>query len=253
MLLGNALAYDWLYQDLTPAERLTVSQSLASWTQKMYEASLGPKQEAWDNWWHQSYLQNHYSTTNSALGMAGLALLGEDGRAQTWIDQAAGQLSRLRDILTEIEDGTWHESIHYQSYGLTLSIPFIVNLRKIQGTDLLPHPYLRNYIYWRTYNHLPDSTQVIMAYGNFAWSWGNGYRPQNLLRFTAAEYNNGHAEWMAQQLIAADGRYANVWSTPWYVVEFLYHDPAIASLHPKDLEKARYFLTGGHLADWLGG
>ncbi|MDX1523569.1 MAG: hypothetical protein R3264_18220, partial [Anaerolineae bacterium] len=42
MLLANALAYDWLYQKLTPAERQTVRLSLGNWAHKMYEASLGP-------------------------------------------------------------------------------------------------------------------------------------------------------------------------------------------------------------------
>lgn len=242
MLLGNAIAYDWLYNVLTPIERQTVRESLASWTQKMHEASsAGFYVDEWGNWWPKSYLQNHFWITHSALGMAGLALLGEDDRARTWIDQASGRLSRGQYMLNGIGDGSWHEGIPYQNYGLTMSLPFLVNLRRIQGTEILPHVYLRNYPYWRIYNHIPGSTQFILAYGDFEWSWGNVNSPSNLLRFTASEYGDGYAEWMTQQLIAADGRHASVWTTPWYVFEFLYYDPTVNPQSPVGLDKARVF------------
>jgi hypothetical protein len=242
MLLGNAIAYDWLYNVLTPAERRTVRQSLAAWTQRMYEASAAPTyQSSWDNWWRKGYLQNHYSTIHSALGMASLALLGEDDRAQIWIDQASSRMSRMQYILNGIGDGSWHESIYYQNYWLTMSLPFMVNLRKTQGTDIFPHVYLRHYPYWRLYNHIPNSTQFILAYGDFEWPWSNSEQPQSLLRFTASEYGDGYAEWMAQQLIAADGRSVEIWSAPWYVFEFLYYDPAIHAESSADLEKGRVF------------
>ena len=241
MLLGNALAYDWLYDRLTPAERQTVRESLAGWAQKMYEASVGPKDDDWRNWWRKSYVQNHFSTNHSALGMAGLALLGEDERAQMWIDQASSRLSQFRDMLDGIQDGSWHEGINYQNYTLTLLLPFAVNLKSIQGVDLLPATYLQNYPYWRIYNHLPDSTDFILAFGNFERDWGNGYRPQNVLRFIAAEYDDGRAEWMAQQLVANERRSGTVWKAPWYVFEFLYYDPAIVPVSPNSLEKARSF------------
>jgi len=222
MLLGNAIAHDWLHNTLTSTERQTVRESLAGWAQKMYEASSEPSyQSSWGNWWRKSYLQNHYWITHGALGTASLALLNEDDGTQTWIDQASSKLSRGQYVLNGIRDGSWHGGIPYQSYGLTLSLPFMVNLRTIQGVEILPHVYLRHYPYWRLYNHLPNSTQFILAYGDFDWSWNNAYSPQNLLRFTASEYGDGYAEWMAQQLIAAEGRAADVYSTPWYVFEFL--------------------------------
>jgi hypothetical protein len=242
MLLGNTIAYDWLYNILNPAERQTVRTSLAAWAQKMYEASSAANdQVSWCNWWRQSYVQNHNWINHSALGMAGLALLGEDDRAQMWIGQASSRISRVQYILNGIKGESWHESIPYQNYGLTLSLPFLVNLRKIEGVDLLPQGYLRDYSYWRIFNHIPNSTQFILAYGDFDWSWANGYNAQNVLRFVAGEYRDGNAEWMAQQLIANEGRSANVWSTPWYVFEFLYYDPTIIPQPPANLQKSRTF------------
>ena len=241
MLLGNSLAYDWLYNYLTPEERNFIRKSLGRWAEKMYEASVGPKEEQWDNWWYNSYVQNHFSTNNSALGIAGLTLYGEDKRAPKWVDHARDKLSRWQYILEGIEDGSWHEGIRYQSYGLTLTLPFLVNLRKILQTDIFPHTYLKNFSHWRMYNYLPNSTQNILAYGNFEWAWGNGYQSQNILRFIANEYDDPQAEWVAKKLIDADKRHAKEWVVPWYVFEFLYYNPDIIPQPLTYLPKARTF------------
>ncbi len=83
MVMGNAIAYDWLYDKLTLAERTTVRTSLGDWAHKLDEASSAADYNAaWKNWWRKSYMQNHFWTCNSALGMAGLALRNEDERAQ---------------------------------------------------------------------------------------------------------------------------------------------------------------------------
>ncbi len=77
MLYGSALAYDWLYNRLSADEQIAVRESLAKWAQRMYEASTQRNEFGWRNWWHKSYLQNHYWVNNSALGMAGLALIND--------------------------------------------------------------------------------------------------------------------------------------------------------------------------------
>lgn len=240
MVMGSSLAYDWLYDRLTEEERLAVRKSLAERAEQLHEASASEKVEEWNNWWTNAYVQNHYFIIHSSLGMAGLALWGEDDRAQDWVVHAVEQLSIGKDFLEGIEDGSWHESMTYQAYMLTLSLPFLSNLRDLIGVDLLPHNYLRHYSYWRIYNHLPNTTQHILAYGNFNWDHGE-YRPQNILRFVANEYTNGNAEWMAQQYIEADGRFDNVWSVPWYVFEFLYYDPSIKAVPPSKLPLAVTF------------
>ncbi len=234
MLLANSLAYDWLYSQLTENERTEVRTSLGNWAEKMYEASFGTMEIDWSNWWRKSYMQNHHWINNSALGIAGLALLGEDDRAQKWINQASTELSKVKYLLEGIGDGSWHESVNYQNYGLTLSLPFLKCLKTSQQIDLLSPTYLKNYVTWRIYNYLPNTTQSIFSHGNFEQDWGSGYAPQNILRFIAAEYNNQKAEWMAQKLIQIDGRYNNQWRAPWYVFEFLYYKPEITPEPPND-------------------
>ena len=79
---------------------------------------------------------------------------------------------------------------------LTTSLPFLVSLRQVGEADLLPHQYLRNYPYWLLYNYLVNSTQFILAYGDFEWDWFVNI--SHLLRFAASVYENGHrmsAKW----------------------------------------------------------
>jgi uncharacterized repeat protein (TIGR01451 family) len=240
MLMGNAIAYDWIYELLAPDEQQFVLESLITWGERLYEASSQPRNDEWGNWWGQSYLQNHFSTNNSALGIAGLALLGEATNTQAWIDHAERQIAIDQTFLNSIGDGSWHEGIAYQNYKLTMLIPFIYNLRRLQGVNLLADDYFQNYPAWRIYNQLPNTVNSILAYGNFEYEWGNNYASQNVLRFIASEYRDGHAEWMAQQLIA-NGRFDNIFQTPWYVFEFLYYDPTVAPNPPNDLPLTRVF------------
>ncbi len=239
MLMGTAIAYDWLAPHLTPDERDTVRAAIGEHAHELHEASIVLYDDEWNNWWTHSYLQNHYHVIYSALGMAGLALHGEDERAEEWLRRATERLARAHDFLEGIGDGTWHEGIPYQSYGMSMLVPFLVSLRTVQGTDLLPHTYLQNYAMWRLYNLLPDGT-FVMAYGDFAWDWGDNSAPM-LLRFVAAEYDHGYAEWTAQQLIAADPLSADEWMTPWAVFEFLFYNPEVAATPPDALPRARVF------------
>lgn len=236
MLMGNAIAYDWLYDRLTPSERVVVATSLGDRAQRLYEMSMDGTA-----WWHQSPLQNFYFTTHSALGMAALALWDVDPRADEWLELTINKLIIGRDFLNGIGDGSWHESIPYQNYALEMALPFWVSLRRITGIDLLPHEYLRNYAMWRLYNYLPDSDQFILAFGDFEWLWLGVDNSLLLLRFCANEYRIGHAEWLAQQLIDANPRTMGVWSVPRYVFEFLFYEPSVVAQLPNGLPTAHTF------------
>ncbi len=121
LLLGSALAYDWTYTHLSESERATVRTHLGDRAEQMYEASTAQDYvEEWHNWWPKSYMQNHCGTNYSGMGMAGLALKGEDDRAQKWIDRAAEQIGNIQLLQEGIGDGTWHEGIAYQSYAHTM-------------------------------------------------------------------------------------------------------------------------------------
>ena len=164
---------------------------------------------------------------------------------QTWLNQAVDQIGRVTALLNGIGDGSWHEGIQYQNYGLTMMLPFLYNLRRLENIDLYPTTYLKNYPAWRIYNDMPGSLDSILSFGDFETWWGNSYDAQNILRFIASEDHDGRAEWMAQQLFAVDGRGDS--GAPWEVYEFLYYDPSIAPQPPTDLPLSRVFPDGDEL------
>lgn len=77
MLIGNALAYDWIHDYLSTDEQRIIRDSLSRWSHRMHQASADGYQTNWTNWWALSYIQNHFATNHAALGIAGLALLGD--------------------------------------------------------------------------------------------------------------------------------------------------------------------------------
>lgn len=244
MLSGNAIAYDWLYGVLSEDERELVRGSLAAQGARMFEASVSDEyDEGWSNWWTSAFMQNHNWVNHSGLGMAGLALLGEEEAARDWVAHAQERAERVQYILNGIGDGTWHEGHAYQQYGLSNLLAFLTNLRKIQGVDVFPHDYLQAYPRWMVYNYIPGSLNFIMAYGDFEWEWFNVALPVRVLRFVAAEYGDGYAEWTAQQLLRArgGGRDASLWQAPWFVYEFLSYDPMVEPIPPDGLGGAAVF------------
>lgn len=241
MLMGNAIAYDIMDTRLSPDERQTIRTSLANQAQKMYEASINNSTDDWNNWWGSAFMQNHNWVNHSGLGMAGLALLDEDDRAELWVNHARERLLHVQYLLNGIEDGTWHESIPYQEYGLNMLLAFLSSLRRVEDVDQIPHTYLQNYAPWRIYNYLPETTDFLMSYGDFEWNWLNGALSLRLLRFVAAEYQDSNAEWLAQQIEATAGRYPKGWEAPWYVFEFLAYDPDVSPRSPDNLAHSYVF------------
>lgn len=241
MMIGNAFAYDWLFNRLTVQEQARVRLVLSEWADKMYEASSGGKVDDWNNWWRKSYAQNHHWTNNAALGMVALALLDEEPRAEIWLAQAVEQLQKTQTLLNGIEDGSWHEGIHYQDYGLTMIIPFWLSVRDITGVNLIPEEYMKNYVNWRLYNFLPGEWLPILQFGDVEADWESGFRSYSALRFAAREFEDGSAEWLVQQMQETVGRPVSVWTASWYVFEYLYYEPNVKSVYPLLANKSKTF------------
>src|SRR5947209_10151969 len=62
MLMGNAVAYDWIYETLSAADRTTVANKIGVEAQKVM-AYLP------NAWWIDQYLQNHNWIDTAGLGM----------------------------------------------------------------------------------------------------------------------------------------------------------------------------------------
>ena len=241
MLSGSAIAFDWVYNDLSNTERNKIGGAIASWTKKMYEASIcGSYRRAWANWWSKSYMQNHCISAYGSLGLGALVMLGEDNRAKTWLNHSIDVWSRISYLLDGIGDGSWHEGIFYQGGTLGMAMPFLISLRDFYGEDIIPHKYFENFIWWRLYNMIPGKAEFILAYANFEWSWSD-VESVWLLRYAAKEYNNHYAQWIADDLITSEGRWSDKFSAPWAALEFVAYDADYEPRYPSDVPKSRTF------------
>jgi hypothetical protein len=240
MLLRYAFAHDWLYNELSDANRTTIQNTLIQRTRESYEAAMNLHNVNGDNWWRNSYMHNHWSNNIGALGVASLVLEEEHPEATTWLNYAIDMYKKDSYILSQIREGSWHESIRYQAFKFQKSLPFYYNLERIKGINLIPEEYFQNYIYWKLYNHLPGTARYAI---NFADIYPNNwfdYAQHSILRFMANRYDNGHAEWLAQKILSLSGSRSDYWR-PYYVYEFFYYNPSIQLDPPDDLPLDKTF------------
>ena len=169
MLLGASAAYDWIYETLSGADRATIAAKIGVEAQKV--ATYLPKA-----WWIDEYLQNHNWIDTAGLGMAALALSGEDSRAAGWLALAEDDLGKLQASIGQIPDGSWHEGLPYEGYGLSMALPFWQAMRHA-GRDYTDMGVLRGYGRFFLYAGTADAPQqVIVPFGDFThwparWCW----------------------------------------------------------------------------------
>ena len=174
MLLGTSIAYDWIYETLSAADRATIANKIGAEAQRV--AAYLP-----NAWWVDQYLQNHNWIDTAGLGMAALALQGEDARASGWLSLVQNDLEKLKVTIGQIPDGSWHEGLPYEGYGLAMALPFWQAMRHA-GADYTDMGLLRGYgtilLYAGTAD---DPKQVILPFGDFT-HWP-GWQAVQIARF----------------------------------------------------------------------
>src|SRR5207248_7851843 len=88
MLIGAACAYDWLWPYLSATDRANLAARVGSEAARIAAAMPSA-------WWNDEYVQNHNWIDTAALGLAALALWGEDARAPAWLTLAQDHLAGL--------------------------------------------------------------------------------------------------------------------------------------------------------------
>ncbi|MBU0609890.1 MAG: DUF4962 domain-containing protein [Armatimonadetes bacterium] len=110
-LEGLAFSYDWLYNDLPPALRDRVRQTIADKCREVYTASLGGQQGG-----GYAYQQNHYWFAHLALAMGASAVYGEVPEAADWLAWTWDRFERV--AMTFGPDGGFHEGLGYWDYSM---------------------------------------------------------------------------------------------------------------------------------------
>jgi hypothetical protein len=198
-LLGLGIVYDWCYDDLGEEARQIIKNTLIKRTSAMYEAA-----ETGKIWWHKSYLQNHLWVNICGMAVAGLALFDEVDDALQWIRLPLEKFLRTMDALGD--DGASHEGVGYWGYGVEYMLKFMSLARQLLGVNMYDHDWWKNTATYRQYMALPRN--IWTGRNNVVdiadCPRGNWYGPDYLLRALASEYNDGYAQWLAQQVDDAD-------------------------------------------------
>jgi hypothetical protein len=230
-MLGVACAYDWLYSYLSASDRSAVAARLASEGQKM--ATYFPT-----SWWAGDFVQNHNWINTAALGLVGLVLSGEDSRAPSWVELARANLANISQVLGSISDGSFHEGLRYQEYGLSTAMPFWIALARA-GSDYTDMGLLRGMGKMFLAATIPDAPrQQVLLHGDFT-GWPHEGMVQ-VLRYTAARFRDGVAETAARRWLAGGVRSPlppDLWFTAF---EFLAYDPTVQAVDPHTLPLDTY-------------
>lgn len=151
MLYGNAVAYDLVYDFMTPAQRAATLTAIDREANYLYQRSL--LLGGWTNetWWHYAPSGNNWSAVANGLGMAGLVLQGfspdADRFAGRGVELTKIYINRLSPNVryegdapnSSRSDGVGNESYGYTSYPNKYSLGFFHAFRRKKGIDHFPY------------------------------------------------------------------------------------------------------------------
>jgi hypothetical protein len=240
----HALAYDWIYDALTPEQRIRYGEALGGWLRFFTE-----KPEILLKWGHWEYNQTwgpiHLNVMNSrdALTQKLFIALAIDGAGTKYEGDAKAFLeSWNKRVLSEClpafnrMGGVWSESYGHGAYGPVAVIPYAFQgWRTATGIDyfkmLKPWGYPVEEPRWVAYTMMPHNERT-------AWiDDGDGSKPAAFAR-AAPMLHDGLSQWFSDR-----GR---EWLRErWQRVAC--YDPSIPAVLPSRLPLGYLFPGAGHV------
>ncbi|MEN6335289.1 MAG: hypothetical protein ABFE01_13650 [Phycisphaerales bacterium] len=240
----HAIAYDWIYDALTPRQRIQFGDALGSWLRFFTdEPRILLK---WGHWeYNQTWGPIHLNIMNSRDSITqklliALAIAGEDTKhqadARTFLDSWDQLVPRECIPAFNGMGGVWSESYGHGGYGPVTVIPYAFHAwRTATGIDLFkqiaPWGYPVESPRWVAYTMMPHNART-------AWiDDGDGSRPAAFAR-AAPMLRDGLSQWFSDQ-----GRQ---WlQERWQRVAC--YDPAIGATSPERLPLGYLFPGAGHV------
>jgi len=237
LLLGTALAYDWLYPFLNRAQRSLAADKLGDEAQMQYEMIANQRA-----WYRNQYLQNHGHVNFCGLAYAGAALYGEDPRAQDWLAACEDFFPRVFELSPP--DGTSIEGLSYGNYALEFCLLYAELASSILDRDYFDSPWLANYPQYLIHSLLPSPAERewAMTFGDSP-RHGNSHGPEPQLFLLASAFNNPEAQWLGRKLIEL--REHGLGSASW--LSLLWYDPDIGEAAPASSRTLKEFSDIGQV------
>ncbi len=218
-----AFAYDFLYDSLSPEQRKTIADALL---EKGAEAVYQTGEKGWAR--TQSW-PNGFAVVMGGMGIAGMAVLGDDERAARYVEYARRRIEEFYDA--QDRDGGYVEGLVYGGYAMSLTMPFVGTLAA-HGDELLSrHPYIERTLRFATYCLEPatgtsvnfcDSTYTSRAYNSTA-AW-------------RARAGDGVARWYLERALGTAALYT--YTPP---LSVLWHPLDVRPAPPDDWEPAAHY------------
>jgi len=180
VMVGAALAYDWLYNDLDPAFRAQYRDKLLLMARRMYhQGHLNSIKST--GYWQSDPQNNHRFHRNAGLVLCALAAAEAGKTDDDWI------LAKTREEMDFITrwlppDGTCHESPSYMAFGNTHLMLAVDAADRCLGTAYLQHSFFKSAAMFRFQSMAPGLTQIF-PYGDCGS--GPGSYNNYVLRATA--------------------------------------------------------------------
>ncbi|HUU27744.1 MAG TPA: DUF4962 domain-containing protein [archaeon] len=244
LLMGTALAYDWLYPRLNRAQKSLITERLGNEAEAQYRKIVDQRA-----WYRNQYLQNHAHVNYGGLAFAAVALYGEDARAQDWLGICEEFFRKVFEVSPA--DGASIEGLNYGNYALEFSLRYAELARTVLGRDYYSSPWLANYPDYILHSLLPRpvESEWAMTFGDSP-RHGNYHGPEPQLFLLASHYNKPAAQWLGKKLIGLKPRGLN--SASWWAI--LWYDPSIREADPADFPTMKHFTDIGQVmmrSSWL--
>ncbi|NLF32637.1 MAG: DUF4962 domain-containing protein [Planctomycetes bacterium] len=168
VMIGAALAYDWLYNDLDPQFRSAFREKLLLQARRMYHnGHLNEINSV--GYWQADPQNNHRWHRNAGMVLCLLAAAGPD---RTDDDELIVQARQELDFVTRWlpEDGTSHESFSYTIFGMAHLTLALEASDRCLGTDYMHIPFMKNLPRFMTQSLTPGRDRRFV----FGDQGGNG-------------------------------------------------------------------------------
>ncbi|MFA6962303.1 MAG: DUF4962 domain-containing protein [Opitutaceae bacterium] len=218
---GMAVAYDWLYNDLTPEQRERIAQSLLQHGALLYTRGLRKP----GSWWGYAYFQNHCWINYTGVA-AVAAVLHEQNPPlmETWLNRTRAVFQIIHDHMGL--DGSYHEGAAYLRYGTKWLLNYIEAIRSVSGEDLSDMPYLKKLPGHMLDTTMPDRKNLVHFSDTPVEAWGAVFDDE-ILPWLARHEQDGRAEWLREQnrLALGNNRYVSPFALIWF-------DPSVKPVDP---------------------
>ncbi|MBD3347915.1 MAG: hypothetical protein GF400_01815 [Candidatus Eisenbacteria bacterium] len=237
-LRGGALFFDWCYDYLSPTERQSFGQALASGGDSYIDSQ---------NWSMISCFHGHFSRLRNLI-YPGLAIYGEgisDAKARElcdlWREQTYGA-DRILCCMDELAwDGSWFQGEYsysgylYQSRGFELWAT-ATNENPYEDCDNYKH--LAEYYLYETGAEKSGGGLLGSKQGDtHSHGAAAGSFRLTLLKL-AKRYRDGRAQWLAQEIDQVGEGYVNTFER-WRLIVFT--DLSVAAVPPTDMPDSWFF------------